>query len=302
MASDLTYKLSQWQVTPPPGVWKQLRTRLDEEYDVNEVHLAMKLEDAGVMPPSSVWDNIRSELQGTSVGRPARVIALPYRRIAVAAAFIGMLGFAAWYFMMFNGSDTPSPSVTAAVSTTIIPKKNNPSVPPKADVTDKQVIAPSNNTKLNPVNSQVITRPVPARRDPSTRRPTSGKQLASPAYALSPVLPDRQINIDAPPIRDEHGNIVMNFQLLKSPEDDRYIIVTSPNGQQTRISEKFLNVLQYLHAHDEDYIGPDIYQRHFWKERINEWKNKLIHSAGFFPSNNNFLGIMDLKEMVQQDK
>jgi hypothetical protein len=306
MASDLTYKLSQWQVVPPPGVWKQLRTRLDEEYDVNDVHLAMKLDEAGVVPPSLVWEKIRSELQGSTANRTGRVIALPYRKLAVAAAFIGMIGFAAWYFLMFGGSDNAAngPAVTAAVGTTITPKKNNASVAPGLKTPDKPIIASSNTppvVSLNPA-STAATRPVPVRRDPSTQKRSTGKRLATPSYALSPVIPDRQISIDAPPIRDEQGNIVMNVQLLKSSEDDRYIIVTSPNGQQTRISEKFLNVLQYLHVQDEDYIGPDIYQRHLWKQRILDWKNKLIHSAGFIPSNNNFLGIMDLKELVQQDK
>ena len=313
MASDLTYKLTQLQVSPPPGVWKQLRTRLDEEYDVYDVQLAMKLDDAAINPPFSVWDKIRSELADTSVSRPARVIALSYRRLAAAAVIIGIVGFAAWYLLMFGANDNTSktPAVTASVSTTIVPKKNNLPVTKQETANGKSgtsapATSPNNNAtasgqSFNPVSTQT-SRPLPINRNPSSRRPVSGKRLPTPAYAIAPVLADRAISIDAPPIRDEQGNIVMNVQLLKSSEDDRYIIVTSPNGQQTRISEKFLNILQYLNTHDEDYIGPDIYQRHLWKERIHEWKNKLIHSAGFFPSNNNFLGIMDLKDMIQQDK
>ena len=300
MASDLTYKLSNWQVSPPPGLWKQLRARLDEEYDVHETNLAMKLDDAAITPPSSVWENINAELQGTPVNRRARLIAIPYRRFAVAAAFIGMIGFAAWYFLMFGNSDADGPSVTASVSTSVAPKKTNQK-PPEVKTTDRKVVTPfhpSSTIVLNSVNIPVL-RPVPVRRIPSPKKPASTNRLT--AYSIAPVLPDRPIVIEAPPIRDEQGNIVMNTQLLKSGGDDRYIVVTSPNGQQTRISDKFLNVLQYLHAQDEDYIGPDIYQRHVWKQRILEWKNKLIHSAGFIPSNNNFLGIMDLKELVQQD-
>ncbi len=301
MASDLTNKLFQWQVTPPPGVWKQLRARLDNEYDVNETHLAMKLDDAAVIPPLSVWENIHKELHGITVNRPARVISIPLRRWAVAAAFIGMLGFVAWYYLMFGGNTSNGPAVTASVSTTVAPRKSNQPAP-NTKAPDNKIVKPfqpASTVALSSVNVPVI-RPVPVKRKPFTGNPSSGKRLAS--YSVAPVLTDRPIVIDAPPIRDEQGNIVMNAQLLKSADDDRYIVVTSPNGQQTRISEKFLNILQYLHAQDEDYIGPDIYQRHVWKQRILEWKNKLIHSAGFIPSNNNFLGIMDLKELIQQDK
>ena len=312
MASDLTYKLSQLQVSPPPAVWKQLRTRLDDEYNANDVRIAIKLDEAAIIPPFSVWDNIRSELTQTSVSRPGRVIALPYRKLAAAAAIIGVVGFAAWYLLMSGGNNSPkSPAVTAAVSTTLVPQKNNPPVPKAEKPHDRQAPAvtttstgtPSAASQKSslPVNTQ-ISRPVPINRNPSSRQLASSKPEPTPAYAISPVSADHAFHIDAPPIRDEQGNIVMNVQLVKSAADDRYIIVTSPNGQQTRISEKFLNILQYLHTQDEDYIGPDIYQRHFWKERIHEWKNKLIHSAGFFPSNNNFLGIMDLRDMIQQDK
>ncbi|HUR11334.1 MAG TPA: hypothetical protein VM012_08190, partial [Flavitalea sp.] len=129
---------------------------------------------------------------------------------------------------------------------------------------------------------------------PSARR----RRLIS-AGTVSTVAAISPISISAPLIRDATGNVVLDKQLLKAGSDDHYIKVTSPNGQQTRISDKFLEVLHYMNTQDNDNPLFENAERRQWKLRINEWKSKLLQQAGFFPSNNNFLGIMELKDLIE---
>jgi hypothetical protein len=106
------------------------------------------------------------------------------------------------------------------------------------------------------------------------------------------------ISVTAPPIYDGNGNIIMDESLVSAP-DDNYIIVTSPNGEQTKISRKFLKMLTVLNGGTTNYyMNSESFQ---WKMRFEEWRSKLLQQASYIPTANNFLDIMDLKEMLQEN-
>ena len=113
-----------------------------------------------------------------------------------------------------------------------------------------------------------------------------------PATEISP------ISVTAPPIYDDNGNIIMDVNLVSAP-DENYIIVTSPNGEQTKISRKFLKMLCMMNGGiDYNYMNAENYQ---WKMRFEEWRSKLLQQASYIPTANNFLDIVDLKELLQEN-
>ncbi len=111
------------------------------------------------------------------------------------------------------------------------------------------------------------------------------------------VSASQRISIAAPPIRDASGKIIMDINVISSPHDP-YIKVTSPNGNQTKISNKFLHCLSYLNG---DFSSTEInYEGRQWKTRFQEWRDKLLNEAAFIPAANNFFDIFELKEMIQE--
>lgn len=104
------------------------------------------------------------------------------------------------------------------------------------------------------------------------------------------------VTVSAPPIRDEEGNLIMDIQVISDPGQP-YIVVTSPNGDQTRISRKFLHYLSYLNG---DYSYADMNSEgQQWKTRFEEWRNELLKEASFIPTANNFFDIFQLKELIE---
>lgn len=114
------------------------------------------------------------------------------------------------------------------------------------------------------------------------------------------IIPDP--NVEAPPIRDADGNIILDTHLIMG-NDGQYIIVTSPNGQQTRISSKFLPLLTSLHDRPEsaDHFPYLFNEDNMWKQRIHEWKDKMMKQASFIPAATNFLDLLELKEILMEN-
>ena len=278
------------EVTPPVQCWSQIEARLDKEFNLSEIHLSSRLTDTEVTPPVLAWQNIQPYL--ADIGRqPAKVIPITFSRIAVAASILVVLGLAGWYVFVNNNFDGPNKIVaTNAVGAVVAPKKSEGPVtyPKKINqrVTDNITPESAENTSEQ---KQPATVPV-KQKVPSYRRTGPAK--------VGTISPVEEISIQAPPITDADGNLIMDINLLRSSGDDHYITVTGPNGQQTRISDKFLNMIHYLNAPDHESHLPESAERRKWKARIKEWKNKLLEQAGYFPANN-YMGIMDLKEMIQ---
>ena len=90
----------------------------------------------------------------------------------------------------------------------------------------------------------------------------------------------------------------MDESLVTAP-DENYIIVTSPNGEQTKISRKFLKMLSVMNTGPyNNLMNAENFQ---WKLRFEEWRSKLLQQATYIPTANNFLDIMDLKELLEEN-
>jgi hypothetical protein len=119
---------------------------------------------------------------------------------------------------------------------------------------------------------------------------------------IHPVITKEEPNVEAKPIRDDQGNIVLDKELIFTP-DNNYIVVTGPNGEQTRISPKFLPMISSLNGSMEglDYFTFFLNENNIWKLRFDQWRNKMMNNASFIPTATNLLDLLELKEILQEN-
>jgi hypothetical protein len=86
--------------------------------------------------------------------------------------------------------------------------------------------------------------------------------------------------------------------------DKKYIIVTGPNGEQTRISAKFEKFIPYLNAgaNKDEYLNPVFFESTMWKIVFDNWRSRLLSNASFAPSGGNFLDIFELKKLIEENQ
>lgn len=302
MPGSLQNKLQRLEISPPPGVWVKISSQLDAEFTASDAAVTVKLENATVAPPAEVWNKINASLhdQPLSVEEKEAPKTFPviYRRLAAAAVIIGVL-ITTGLYLLRDKESLPENSVVQNV-----PKQ----VTPPATLEDRSVIRDSNDTRLT---AQPHVRPFPAKKV----APTSAKNIApvydatqqpdesakspqeAPLYELHTVSALQPVSISAPPLRDKKGNIILDASLISNP-DDEYIIVTGPNGKQTRISNKFLSCLGYINAgittSDNDWRAIRC------KTQFEEWRKRLLLQPAFIPTANNFFDIFELKDLLQE--
>lgn len=293
MSVNLQNKILDFSIPPPPDVWNKIADQLDEEFKTPEIMLSQKLYDYEINPPSFIFQNVITGIESNPKIKPTgKVLVFSARRISVAAATIGLIAVGLLYFW----NDTPSTANSKAGLNTmrVIPRVSAVSPPD----TDKIKITPAQPDFRNTVLS--ATSVVPNKKVNSDSPRTTVIKTVKHA-SLNPLLAVNSmpsISVSAPPIHDGNGNIIMDESLV-SAADDNYIIVTSPNGEQTKINRKFLKMLTVLNAGATNYyMNPESFQ---WKMRFEEWRSKLLQQNPYIPTANNFLDIMDLKEMLQEN-
>ena len=292
MSGNWQHKISQLDIPPPPEVWNKVAKQLDEEYDSGEVHLAQKLYDFEMSPPAFLLDKVMNETGADTVpARKAKIFTLPSKRVAIAVLIVGLVAVTLFYFVQPGSS--PDTQESAA---TILPSLPRPQ-PGSSTLPGRNDIDPPNS--MREVQQSALD--VPDERKPASRGSNDPGDSRNVKYAsLGPVSANTisPISVSAPPIYDGNGNIIMDEDLVSAP-DENYIIVTSPNGEQTKISRKFLKMLCVMNGGTDDYyINAENFE---WKIRFEEWRSKLLQQGSYIPTANNFLGIMDFKELLQEN-
>lgn len=296
MPRTVQHILANLEVTPPAGLWQQLAGRLDTEYDPLESVIAQKIEQWEAAPPPASWAFISEALnEAPAAKKPARLIPLPpFRKMAVAALVLGILVTASW-FLLNSGSSSIAPVSTGAIPAPLPPTAAaTPPPTPIAAAPDMPLPQKQQRSAPRRQNSPAIE---------------SNNELAA-AYAAEifndlratdtrattttiDSQPTPPVSVSARPFRDASGRLILDRGLLTSPGNN-YVVVTSPNGEQTRISSKFLPMLTALNGSSDNSYGDS------WKKRFGEWRDKLLQQATFAPSAVNFLDIMELKEMIEE--
>jgi len=309
MPDNIQHTLLNLEIAPPAVAWEGITAQLNAEYDVTEMRIAQKLEAWEATPPATAWAVIAATLPAaihTEQPQPARIVLFPFRKIAAAAAILALVSVTVWYF--FSNTDAKIVArgqMVAPATTGSIPSPINKIPLPQPDVA-------ANTISKRPL-SQRLPGPI-ARYDRRTgNHLQAGYQPENQAitvlnlpYAglnvVRPVTPGQSPNVVAPPIRDANGHIILDTDLIRS-DDNNYIVVTGPNGEQTRISSKFLHMLSSMNEDVEphEYFDVMVRENNLWKIRFREWRSKILQQASFIPSATNFLDIMELKDMLQEN-
>ena len=307
--------LHHLEVQPPPGVWPEIAARLNTEFDADEVPVAQKMYDLEVTPPAAAWSNIAAALpQQQPFQQPAKVIAFPVRRAIAAAAALVLITLSAWYFLN-NTSSNKSNEVVAKQTSANPSTENNttpqqPAVPSVTENNEPPTVEPTPKSTGTALSSLIPGKMM---------NRYANRAVSQPAYYISDYQPiatsyagvnDVQAvnftnsdlpSVEGPLIRDANGQIILDKKLITSP-DDCYITITGPNGEQTRISSKFLHIISSLNddVEPQDYFDFMMQENSLWKMRFREWKNKLLNQS-YIPSATSFTDILELKDLLQEN-
>ncbi len=304
MPADVQHIFLNLEAAPPPGVWDTISARLDTEFDAGEIKIAERLYNWEAPPPSAAWDHIALALQLTPAPQeaPAKVIRLPFRKVAIAAAILAIVGFLTWNFL----NSAPDNTIVQRTLVSTPDNKNadnDVQVQPSLPAIDASIRS-RRRTTINVarrVNAAETLRADYVSNTMPEADPMDDIRHAE-VDGLRAQITTLRNGIKGPLIKDASGNVIMDKSLIIS-RDNNYIIITCPNGEQTRISAKFLPVLTDLNATTDpaEYFDAVIRENNIWKSRFSQWRAKLMQQASFAPTANNFLDIMALKELIEEN-
>lgn len=302
MSANLQYKLLNLEVTPPADAWNSISNRLDNEFDATDARVGQKIYNWEATPPSHSWDTIQAALGTVELApaqKPAKVVRLPFYKVAAAAVVLGIVSMVTWNFL--KGADaagvvqntevttTPAAQLPAAIEDIAV-QPSMPTADASAITVRRQAIDIASRIARNSalaVNYAMheISDPIKDIHCPQLKGLTAENTVVT------------RKGISGPLIKDASGKIIMDEGLITT-RDNCYIIVTAPNGEQTRISAKFLPLLNYLNASEgSDHLFRDNSQ---WNSRFTEWRAKLLQQSSFIPGASNFLDIMELRDILEQ--
>jgi hypothetical protein len=301
MAGSLQQRLQQHAELPPPGAWNRIAARLDDEYSPKDAKLSQKLEQASVEPPAQIWTNIVQELAPATAMPRTRVVRMLVRRTAYAAAVALLLIAASLYFLWPVSRETRQTPALSGLRPAPEKKGTDTAAPEPAATILQDTTAGSsslaNNAPETRTRSRVRTGSRPnAEAQTVTYEPEADYIEEAHVFTPQPVRSVQPISVSAPPIRDSRGNIIMDLDVIREPGQP-YITVTGPNGNQTKISTKFLNCLRYINGNisfsdmDRDAVE--------CRTKFDHWRKKLLTEAAFMPSSDNFFDIFEMKEMIE---
>lgn len=295
MPGSLQNKLQQFEVTPPPAVWNKIVEQLNEEFVPADGFVSSKIADTTVAPPAIVWDKISAELFSDSAQQPekGRVVPINFKRIAIAAAVLGLIALALVYF----SGDEKIQQPEVVQTTPVAPQQAPESKPLTAQANPQQ--------KTESIAAVTVKKKTLPRAPQSI---ASGASYVETAYAgespeeahlydLNTVSTVDNVSVSAPPLRDKSGNLIMDLATISAPNDP-YIVVTGPNGKQTKISSKFLSCLGYMNANLSSSEMDSKAIR--CTTQFEEWRRRLLSEPAFIPTANNFFDIFELKDMLQE--
>lgn len=283
MSDLLKYKMYQHEETPPPGVWDAIAVRLDD--DEEHATLAGKMTVYETKPPANAWDHIAASLDTVNTGNSATIIPIQSSsnkrktRWLVAAVMAGLVILTAWWLLQGNNKNRVKD--TADNTAAAIPQQDSNHSPAatEQDLPPKEITYADNRS--------------------NNRRPANRSNGRALKYAAAVNYPsynsEYPIIINSTPIHEESSTVVRDRNQQTMNGD--YLIISAPNGDRTRISSKFANVIRYLNDDDAGQSG----EAEAWKKRFQDWRKKIMQSA-FIPSTGNFLDIADLKELVEENQ
>ena len=294
MSTPLANRFLNYEVIPPAGAWQLIANKLTVGSE--QASLAERLQGYEVPAPNDAWINISAALQTPGV-KTRRGRTVPFKTIVLrlsAAAAIGFIFIGCFYYFSTSSFNKNRVNRVAA-NPVITPVPYKPSL--------KNLIRQS----VPPQSLAILTK---------AKAVFSGKRKKNFVKEESRILRNAVVNnilyadtilsvmVSTKLIRNENGTVIQNISLLNNG-DDKYINVTSPNGEQTKISSKFLHALVYLR--DSNYLDnfqgsldQSFLESLVWKIKFESWRKKLLETP-FIPSSYNYLDIFQLKELITKE-
>lgn len=308
-------KMYDLSVTPPQGLWSGIAAQLETPLEADELSAAKKMHDLSVAPPFNAWEKIAAHLAAGK--KEGRVIALHSRRAIVAAAAMVVLTVGAWYLLDRNNTvDTPPAIAKKSTHSSSADKRSTAQARTPAADTEIGEIPVERVERLHEKQLAAVT-------DGSTniiskRYGNRHGARRTAFYDYQPIATSyagmddvqavefTEINppdVEAPLIRDANGQVILDKKLITSP-DNCYITVTSPNGEQTRISSKFLHIINAINqdVEQQDYFDFMMQENSLWKIRFNEWKEKFLNQSSLVPTPTSFTDILELKDFLMAEQ
>lgn len=297
MSEDLKYRLQDYEVALPPDVWSNVCQELNE---INELLLiSQKLYDFEVNPPETSWQVILADLlqvNAQSSQAPVKKLNKRIFTMVASAAVLGVILVGSLYLVnnisskaRFSGKQLDSSgndqNKTSKPLTVLPQNKRDNSISQQMNASISDNIINKQKNKLDKDTDKIL-------------RNTIIKNVRSFGSELGVIIKPK-------PIRNDKGYIIQNLNLMNLGGNE-YISITGPNGQQTKISAKFLNVLLYMNDDSnieqfEGYFSKNFMESLVWKSRFKEWRNKLIQTS-IIPSPGNFMDILEFKDLIIKDK
>jgi hypothetical protein len=308
--STLHQKINNFQVAPPEPLWESILDRLDDDEKYST--LSKKFNEYEVVPPPALWNRIAEELNSDAapVTETPDIIKVRtlgegkkwYRMLAAAVVGAVLLG-GAWYAMYQQKQ-----------SGTEIVKENNTTTTPAIIPIDRtedngQIKKQPDATVIDPPSAAKNNRAVLAEKinTVAVQNTKKGKNDGAEDYIIAYAKVNRPVSyleqpvvVRGPVLRDENGVPYMDINLLSN--NSNYLLIAGPNGQLTRISAKFANVIQFINGGDdqvEENLDRILRESGAWKERFQQWRDK-IKKSGYLPAPGNFLDILEFKELIEE--
>lgn len=313
--TPVAQKLFDLSVTPPTDMWPHIAAELNSEPEADEVQVGKKMYELSVAPPFDTWDKIAARLPQPAGKKEGKLISLHSRKAIVAAAAMVLLTVGAWYFLdKTNSTDVPAVARKSATSTSI----NNRSTaqattrakdleigesPAVSPLSQKPIAALSGATDASIISNHYANRHGVRRTAFYDYQPIATSYAGTDDMQAVDFTNANSPDVEAPLIRDAKGQVILDKKLVTSP-DDCYINVTSPNGEQTRISSKFLHIISTLNqdVEPQDYFDFMMQENSLWKIRFSEWKEKFMNQASYIPTATSFTDILELKDLLMENE
>jgi hypothetical protein len=276
--------------------------------------LQNKLYDIETPPPPGLWNRISEKLDAEDASKKeATVIPMPvvrktnWTKIALAASVIGFIAMTAlWLTNKNNSSPTVSPDPVVKTVTTIKtdtvyitkPDNNNTTIvgTTNMNTVPSTTTIPQNNqqsytsktpTTVLPQNNTIV-------KQPNTKLPKDKKANTDLEIQKveNPLIVNN--NIKDTIIKDENGNPIRNIEVVKSSES---ATTTGPVSKGDKAIGNIINKISM--ASDREEIDSIINSSTYWKQQVQEWRNKLIKS-GYKPNLINSLDILELKKLLEE--
>lgn len=303
MPESRNHRLYSLEVAPPSACWEDLAERIRIECKPSELILGERLQDASIDPPETSWTAIEKLLNSNAPARTANAKIFRISRWTAVAAIFVLILMAGIYFLLPESDRQPQQPVIGESKPSLVPER----IPAKEAFKQSLPADQANNLKTG-------VRPVPNKSvaiNSNNNEEAAGNYHSMMAddeplnYAdLFPgdySIATTNISVNAPLLRDQSGDIILDAQLLTSGNSN-YITVTAPNGQPARISSKFLPVLAYMNQQpaDNEYMSLVVQESLFWKLTFDEWRQLLLKEVSLTPAAGNFSDILELKNILLQ--